>query len=43
MVFLRGEETARNWEREEAGGRSVFPLGQAVRFAAQYFRPLLQG
>jgi hypothetical protein len=41
MVFLRDEETAGRWEREEPGMRSVFPLARAVGFAGRYFRPLL--
>ena len=41
MVFLRDEETATRWAGEERGSRDIFVLGDAIEFAAAYFRPLL--
>jgi len=41
MVFLRDEETATAWAEEESGRRDVFRLRDAIRFAGDFFRPLL--
>jgi hypothetical protein len=41
MVFLRDEETATRWVQAERGRRDVFRLRDAIRFAGDFFRPLM--
>ncbi len=41
MVFLRDEEAAARWVGEESGSRDVFALSDAIRFAGEFFGPLL--
>lgn len=42
MVFLTGRSRARQWQEDEPRVREVFPLAEAIRLAAAFFRPLLQ-
>jgi len=42
MVFLRDAETAQHWQQQDSDNISLFELPDAVRFAAAYFRPLLE-
>ena len=41
MIFLRDTETAQKWLADDSEGREVFTLQEAVRFASQFFIPLL--
>ena len=41
MIFLRDTETAQQWLADDSDGREVFTLQEAVRFASQFFVPLL--
>ena len=41
MIFLRDTETAQKWLADDSDGREVFILQEAVRFASQFFVPLL--
>lgn len=41
MIFLRDTETAQKWLSDDAGGREVFTLQEAVQFSSRFFVPLL--
>jgi hypothetical protein len=41
MIFLRDEETAREWKEEEPHARDIAALQVAVELAAAYFLPLV--
>ncbi|HYQ70892.1 MAG TPA: alkylmercury lyase family protein [Gammaproteobacteria bacterium] len=42
MVFLGDAEIAQRWQQQDSENTDLFELPDAVRFAAAYFRPLLQ-
>lgn len=41
MIFLRDSETARTWLADDADGREIFTLAEAVQLAGRFFMPLL--
>lgn len=41
MIFLKDHETAQSWKAGSAS-KSIFPVNNAIDFAIQYFKPLLQ-
>jgi hypothetical protein len=41
MIFLRDEETAKQWQGEEPEARDIVALQDAVEFAGAYFSPLV--
>jgi len=42
MVFLADAETAQRWQQQDSDNTDLYELPDAVRFAAAYFRPLLE-
>ena len=43
MIFLKGAQTAGQWQAEDADNREIFNLREAVDFAAGFFTPLIAG
>lgn len=41
MIFLKGAQTAGQWQAEDADNREIFDLQDAVDFAAGFFTPLI--
>ena len=41
MIFLRDGAVARKWLRDDKESREIFPLPEAVEFAARFFVPLV--
>ena len=42
MIFLKDLEIANKWYVEDKGNREIFNLDEAIDFASQFFKPLLQ-
>lgn len=42
MLFLRDLATAQGWLEQDADNRQIFTLDEAVKFAAGFFKPLMQ-
>jgi len=43
MIFLKGAQTASEWQAEDSGNREIFDLQEAVDFSAGFFTPLIAG
>jgi hypothetical protein len=41
MIFLKGEETALQWQAGDSCNREFFTLPEAVQFSAEFFVPLV--
>jgi hypothetical protein len=41
MIFLAGDDTAKNWLLESSDKREIFTLQEAVAFATGFFVPLM--
>ena len=41
MIFLKGKQTADQWQAEDTDNREIFELRDAVDFAAGFFLPLM--
>jgi hypothetical protein len=42
MIFLRDEETARQWKSTNPEKIEIFNLAEALEFTASFFMPLLE-
>ena len=42
MIFLKDLKIANKWYVEDKGNREIFNLDEAIDFASQFFKPLLQ-
>jgi alkylmercury lyase len=43
MIFLKGTQTADQWQAEDKDNREIFNLPDAIDFAAGFFVPLMTG
>ena len=43
MIFLKGKQTADQWQAEDKDNREIFNLRDAIDFAAGFFVPLMTG
>ncbi|MDH5613331.1 MAG: alkylmercury lyase family protein, partial [Gammaproteobacteria bacterium] len=42
MIFLKGEDTARQWQTDDPSNRELFILPEALQFSADFFVPLIK-
>lgn len=43
MVYLKDALTAEKWQQQDKDNISIYPLSEAVKFGAAFFKPLLAG
>jgi hypothetical protein len=42
MIFLRGPETASDWQQDDEENKSLFTLPEAIELGARFFVPLVE-
>jgi hypothetical protein len=42
LIFLRDEETARQWQSKDPEYMETFPIPEAFEFGAAFFVPLME-